>query len=139
MAEYSEQQLETHLLELENQGMADRRAELVGSRWLSLLHDDENDRAYVLRHGVDETEGLSVPPDTEVWQYANFDEAERAYLQLLAEAGEAGELIDDDSDEGIGDYETAGAELRDVYSADEDDSLVANLPDDEEGRPASEE
>jgi hypothetical protein len=139
MAEYSEQQLETHLMELENQGMADRRSELVGPRWLSLLHDDENDRAYVLRHGVDETEGLSVPPDTEVWQYATFDEAERAYLQLLAEAREAGELIDEDSDEGIGDYETAGAELRDVYSAEEDDPLIANLPDDEEGRPASEE
>jgi hypothetical protein len=139
MPEYSEQQLETHLMELENQGMADRRAELVGPRFLSLLHDDETDRAYVLRHGVDETEGLSVPPDTEVWQYANFDEAERAYEQLLSEAAEAGEVVDEDSDEEIGDYETAGAELRDVHSADEDDSLVANLPDDEEGRPASKE
>lgn len=139
MAEYSEQQLEAHLLELENQGMTDRRAELSGQRWLSLLHDDERDRAYVLVHGVDETEGLSVPPDTEVWEYATFDEAERAYLQMLEEADEAGDLVDEDSDEEIGDFETGGAELRDVYSADDDDSLIVNTPDDEEGRRESQE
>jgi hypothetical protein len=132
MAEYSEQQLETRLLELENQGMADRRAELAGRRWLSLLHDEESGRAYVLQHGVDETDGLEVPPDTEVWRYASFDEAERAYQQMIEEADAAGELVDEDSDEELGDYETAGAELRDVHSADDDDPLVANLPDDPE-------
>jgi len=137
MTEYSEQQLETHLLELENQGMADRRTELSGQRWLSLLHDDQRNRAYVLQHGIDETEGMTVPQDTEVWEYATFDEAERAYLQMLDEAAQTGELVDEDSDEGIGDFETDGAELRDVYSADDDDPLVVDTPDDEESGPES--
>src|SRR5260370_29687434 len=95
----SEQQMETRLLELENQGLADRRAELTGERWLSLIHDQESGRAYVLRHGVDETDGDEVPPDTEFWEYPTLDEAERTYLDILGEAADAGELVEEDSDE----------------------------------------
>ena len=131
MADYSEQQIETRLLELENQGLADRRAELSGDRWLSLIHDQDSGRAYVLRHGVDETEGGEVPPDTEFWAYPTYEEAERVYLQILEEAGEEAELVDEDSDEGIGDTEVDGAELRDLNAAEEDDPLVS----DEAGRP----
>jgi hypothetical protein len=131
MADYSEQQIETRLLELENQGLADRRAELSGDRWLSLIHDQGSGRAYVLRHGVDETEGGEVPPDTEFWEYPTYEEAERVYLQILDEADEQGELVDEDSDEGFGDTEVDGAELQDVNAAEEDDPLVS----DEAGRP----
>jgi hypothetical protein len=134
MPDDSEQQMETRLLELENQGLADRRAELTGERWLSLIHDQESGRAYVLRHGVDETDGEEVPPDTEFWEYPTFDEAERTYLDILGEAADAGELVDEDSDEGVGDTEVDGAELRDEYSADDDDPLIASETGAPEGR-----
>ena len=81
-------------------------------------------QAYVFRHGLDETEGVEVPPDTELWEYPTFDEASRAFDQLLAESGQAGELVEDDSAEGIGDSESGGAEVRDRYSASDDDELV---------------
>jgi len=131
MSDYSEQQIETRLLELENQGLADRRAELSGDRWLSLIHDQDSGRAYVLRHGVDETEGGEIPQDIEFWAYPTYEAAERTYLQILDEADRDGELVDEDSDQGIGDTEVDGAELRDVNAADEEDPLVS----DEAGRP----
>ena len=131
MADYSEQQIETRLLELESQGLADRRAELADERWLSLIHDQDSGRAYVLRHGVDETDGEEVPPATEFWEYPTFEAAERTYLQILAEARAAGEVVDEDSDEGLGDIAVDGAELRDVSSAEDDDPLVT----DEAGAP----
>jgi hypothetical protein len=131
MADNSEQQIETRLLELENQGLADRRAELVDERWLSLIHDQESGRAYVLRHGVDETEGGEVPPDTEFWVYPTFEEAERTYLEILGEARAAGELVDEDSGEGLGDSEVDGAELRNLYQDEDEDTLVV----DEAGAP----
>ncbi len=131
MADYSEQQIETRLLELENQGLADRRAELSGDRWLSLIHDQDSGRAYVLRHGVDDSDGAEVPPDTEIWEYSTFEAAERSYLEMLDEADRDDELVDEDSDDGIGDTEVDGAELRDLNAADEDDPLVS----DQAGRP----
>jgi hypothetical protein len=75
-------------------------------------------------HGSDETEGAEVPPGTEFWDYPTADEAGRAYDQLLAESGTAGEVVEEDSDEGIGDSETGGAEVRDRYSASDEDPLV---------------
>lgn len=124
MEEKSEEQIITRLFELENGGQAARRAELSEERFLSLIQDPDSGQAYVFRHGLDETEGVEVPPDTELWEYATFDEASRAFEQLLAESGQAGELVEDDSEEGIGDSETGGAEVRDRYSASDDDELV---------------
>ena len=124
MQDQSEEQIITRLFELENTGQAARRAELSGERFLSLLQDPDSGQAYVFRHGLDETEGVEVPPDTELWQYPTFDEASSAFDQLLAEARQAGELVEDDSEEGIGDSETGGAEVRDRYSASDDDDLV---------------
>jgi hypothetical protein len=122
--ERSEEQIISRLFELENGGQAERRAELSGEQFLSLIHDPDSGRGYVFRHGTDETEGAEVPPGTEFWEYPTSDEAARAYDQLLAESGRAGELVEDDSDEGIGDSETAGAEVRDAYSASDEDLLI---------------
>jgi hypothetical protein len=124
MEEKSEEQIITRLFELENTGQAARRAELSGERFISLLQDPDSGQAYVFRHGLDETEGVEVPPDTELWEYPTFDEGSRAFDQLLAESRQAGELVEDDSEEGIGDSETGGAEVRDRYSASDDDELV---------------
>jgi hypothetical protein len=119
------------LFALENEGMADQRAELTGERFLSLIHDPDSGRAYVFQHGLDDTEGAEVPDGSEFWEYGSVEQAERAYQQLLTDARESGELVEEDSGEGMGDQEVDGAELRDVYSAEEDDPLVVE---EEEGR-----
>jgi hypothetical protein len=124
MSERSEEQIVTRLFALENEGQADQRAQLSGQRFLSLIHDPSNGKGYVFRHGLDETEGAEVPEGTEFWDYPDREQAERAYAQLLSEARQAGEVVEEDSDEGIGDSETNGAEIRDQYSANEDDELV---------------
>lgn len=124
MQERSEEQIISRLLELENGGQAERRAELTGERFLSLIHDPDSGRAYVLRHGVDDTEGAEIPDGTEMYEYPTSDSAERAYEQLLQESRESGELIDEDSTEELGDSETSGAEVRDRYSASDEDELI---------------
>ena len=106
MQERSEEQIISRLFELENSGQAERRTELSEERYLSLLHDPDRDRAYVFQHGTDDTEGAEVPPGTEFWEYPSLGEASRAYDQLLAESGKAGEVVEEDSDEGMGDSET---------------------------------
>ena len=126
MEERSEEQVITRLFDLENDGQAAQRAELTGERFISLIQDPNNGQAYVFQHGLDETEGAEVPPGTEFWQYATLDEAERAYSQLLEEDRQAGELVATDSEEGIGDSEAGGAEVRDRYSASDDDPLIEN-------------
>ena len=126
MEERSEEQVITRLFNLENDGQATQRAELTGERFISLIQDPNNGRAYVFQHGLDETEGAEVPPGTEFWEYPTLDEAARAYSQLLEEDRKAGELVATDSDEGIGDSETGGAEVRDRYSASDDDPLIEN-------------
>ncbi|MHB8588773.1 MAG: hypothetical protein ACYDA0_07970 [Candidatus Dormibacteraceae bacterium] len=126
MQERSEEQIISRLFELENSGEAERRTELSEERYLSLIHDPDRARAYVFQHGTDETEGAEVPPGTEFWEYPTLDEAARAYEQLLAESGRAGEVVEEDSDEGIGDSETDGAEVRDRYSASDEDLLIEN-------------
>ena len=125
--ELSEEQITTRLFELENAGEADRRARLLGERYLSLLQDDESGQAYVFRHGVDNTEGGTIPGGTEFWEYDTFEEAERVYGQMLEGARRAGHVVQEDSDDDLGDYETIGAELNDVNS-DTDDPLVADEP-----------
>ena len=125
--ELSEEQITTRLFELENSGEADRRARLLGERYLSLLQDDESGQAYVFRHGVDNTEGGTIPAGTEFWEYDTFEEAERVYGQMLEGARRAGHVVQEDSDDDLGDYESVGAELNDVNS-DTDDPLVADEP-----------
>jgi hypothetical protein len=124
MEERSEEQVVSRLFDLENTGQAAQRAELSGERFLSLIQDPVNGLGYVFQHGLDETEGAEVPPGTEFWEYPTWDEAERAYAQLLNEDRQAGELVETDSEEGLGDSDTGGAEVRDRYSASDDDSLV---------------
>ncbi|HYR48727.1 MAG TPA: hypothetical protein VES90_00930 [Candidatus Eisenbacteria bacterium] len=124
MQERSEEQIVSRLFELENEGQAERRTELTEERFLSLIQDPDNGRAYVFMHGTDDTEGAEVPPGTEFWEYPTPDEAGRAYDQLLAESGRAGDVVEEDSDEGLGDSETGGAEVRDRYSASDEDPLV---------------
>jgi hypothetical protein len=126
MEEKSEEQVITRLFDLENEGQATQRAELTGERFISLIQDPSNGTAYVFQHGLDETEGAEVPPGTEFWEYPTLDEAQRAYAQLVEEDRQAGELVATDSDEGIGDSETGGAEVRDRYSASDDDLLIEN-------------
>src|SRR5467141_3437260 len=124
MEERSEEQLITRLFDLENDGQATQRAELTGDRFISLIQDPNSGQAYVFQHPLDETEGAEVPPGTEFWEYPTMDEAERSYLQLLEEDRTAGELVEVNSEESLGDSESAGAEVRDRYSAsDEDDQI----------------
>jgi hypothetical protein len=124
MEERSEEQVISRLFDLENAGQAAERAELSGERFLSLIQDPVNGLGYVFQHGLDETEGAEVPPGTEFWEYRTWDEAERAYAQLLNEDRQAGELVETDSEEGLGDSDSEGAEVRDRYSASDDDELV---------------
>jgi hypothetical protein len=124
MQEKSEEQIISRLFELENGGQAARRTELSDAQFLSLIQDPDDGRGYVLRHGTDETEGAEIPPGTEFWEYPTFDEAGRAYDQLLAESGKAGEVVEEDSEADLGDSETGGAEVRDRYSASDEDLLI---------------
>jgi hypothetical protein len=126
MEERSEEQVISRLFELENAGQAAQRAELTGERFISLIQDPDNGLAYVFQHGQDETEGVEVPPGTEFWEYPKWDEAQRAYAEMLDEDRKAGELVERDSEEGLGDSETDGAEVRDRYSASDEDLLIEN-------------
>jgi len=124
LQERSEEQIISRLFELENSGQAARRTELTEEQFLALIQDPDDGRGYVLRHGTDETEGAEIPPGTEFWEYPTLDEASRAYDQLLAESAKAGEVVEEDSDEDLGDSETGGAEVRDRYSASDEDLLI---------------
>jgi hypothetical protein len=134
MEERSEEQVISRLFDLENDGQAAQRAELTGERFLSLIQDPTSGLAYVFQHGLDETEGAEVPPGTEFWRYSTLDEAERAYAQLLQEDRQAGELVATDSEEGLGDSDTDGAEVRDRYSASDEDLLIGGEEEDEVGQ-----
>lgn len=126
MEERSEEQVISRLFDLENDGQAAQRAELTGERFVSLIQDPINGLAYVFQHGLDDTEGAEVPEGTEFWEYTTLDEAERAYAQLITEDRQAGELVEVDSDEGLGDSESGGAEVHDRYSASDEDPLIEN-------------
>ena len=125
----------SRLLELENDGQAEQRTKLSGERFLSLIHDPDNGRSYILRHGSDETEGAQVPQGTEFFEYPKADEAQRAFEQLLDESRQAGELVEDDSSEGIGDFETSGAEVRDLFADSDEDELSRDPVISEEEQP----
>jgi hypothetical protein len=124
MEDRSEEQIISRLFDLENDGQAAQRAELTGERFISLIQDPVNGLGYVFQHGLDETEGAEVPIGTEFWEYETWDEAERAYAQLVAEDRQAGELVETDSEEGLGDSDADGAEVRDRYSASDEDPLI---------------
>jgi hypothetical protein len=128
MQERSEEQIISRLFELENGGQSERRTELSGERFISLIQDPDSGRAYVFSHGTDATEGAEIPPGTEFWEYQSQDEAARAYDQLVKESGD---VVEQDSEEGIGDSESGGAEVRDRYSASDEDDLV-NVEESEE-------
>jgi hypothetical protein len=128
MQEKSEEQIISRLFELENGGQSERRTELSGERFISLIQDPDSGRAYVFSHGTDATEGAEIPPGTEFWEYQSQDEAARAYDQLVKESGD---VVEQDSEEGIGDSESGGAEVRDRYSASDEDDLV-NVEESEE-------
>jgi hypothetical protein len=128
--ELSDQQIMTQLWELENSEEADRRAELAGGQFLSLFKEKLNDRSHVFRHGVDETGGMDVA-DAEFWEYETGDEAERVFDQFLRQAERRGGLVDPDSDSEMGDFETAGPELRGTAS-DTTDSLAVEDPEEPE-------
>ncbi|TMC85276.1 MAG: hypothetical protein E6J06_04270 [Chloroflexi bacterium] len=135
MQERSEEQVMSRLLELENDGQAERRAQLSGERFLSLLNDPDTGRSYILRHGTDDTEGAEIPAGTEFYEYASADLAQRAYDQLLEESRGAGELVEEDSTEDIGDFESSGAEVRDLFADSDEDELSRDPVISEEEQP----
>lgn len=135
MQERSENQIISRLIELENGELAERRVELTGERYLSLLDDPDSGHSYVFRHGVDETEGAELPPDTEFFEYPTHEEAQRAFEQQLAESRAAGEIVEEDSVDDIGDFETSGAEIRDLYADESEDELVRDPVISEEEEP----
>src|SRR5439155_3100221 len=81
-------------------------------------------RSYILRHGLDDTEGAEIPEGTEFFEYPTPDEAQRAFDQLLGESSRAGEVVEEDSTEDIGDSESGGAEVRDRYADIDEDELT---------------
>ena len=135
MQERSEEQIMSRLLELENDGQAERRAQLSGGRFLSLLNDPDTGRSYILRHGTDETEGAEIPQGTEFYEYPSADLAQRAYEQLLEESRGAGELVEEDSTDDIGDFESSGAEVRDLFADSNEDELSTDPVISEEEEP----
>ena len=135
MQERSEEQVISRLLELENDGQAERRTQLSGERFLSLLNDPDTGRSYILRHGTDETEGAEIPAGTEFYEYPSADLAQRAYEQLLEESRGAGELVEEDSTEDIGDFESSGAEVRDLFADSNEDELSTDPVISEEEEP----
>jgi hypothetical protein len=132
MEDRSEEQIISRLFDLENDGQAAQRAELTGERFISLIQDPVNGLGYIFQHGLDQTEGAEVPVGTEFWEYPTWDEAERAYAQLVAEDRQAGEVVETDSEEGLGDSDAAGAEVRDRYSASDEDPLIGDGVDGED-------
>ena len=135
MQDRSENQIISRLIELENEGLAERRVQLMNEHYLTLLDDPDTGRSYVFRHGVDETEGAELPPDSEFFEYPRHDEAQIAFEQQLAEARTAGEVVNEDSTDDIGDFETDGAEIRDLYADESEDELVRDPVISEEEEP----
>ena len=122
--ERSEEQILSRLFELENSDQAERRVRLSGERYLSLLQDPDSGLSYVFRHGVDDTEGAEIPEDTEFYEYPTIDVARRAFNQLLGESRRAGQIVEEDSTDDIGDSELDGAEIRDQYADIDEDELT---------------
>lgn len=124
MEDRSENQIVDRLLQLENDDQAERRVRLSGERYLSLLQDPDSGRSYVFRHGVDDTEGADVPEESEFYEYDTLDVARRAFNEILGEARRAGTVVEEDSTDDLGDFESGGAEIRDLYADSDEDELT---------------
>lgn len=124
MRERSEEQILSRLFELENDEQVEQRVRLRGERYLSLLHDPDNGRSYILRHGTDDTEGAEIPQDTEFFEYRSADEAQGAFAQMVGEERRSGRVVEEDSTDDLGDSETGGAEIRDLYADMDEDDLT---------------
>jgi len=128
VSDSSEEQITTRLLELENDGQAERRvrltAGLTGERYLSLIHDPDSGRTYVFKHGVDDTQGAEIPPDAEFEEYPTVEAAQVAFEVALTESSQAGEVVEEDSTDDVGDFESSGAEIRDLYADVDEDTLT---------------
>ena len=135
MPERSEEEIINRLLELENEEQIEGRVRLRGERYLSLVHDPDNGRSYILRHGTEETEGAEIPEDTEFYEYRTLDVAQRAYEQMVEESRRAGQVIEEDSTGDLGDFETGGAEIRDLYADQDEDELTQDPVISEEEEP----
>lgn len=136
MQERSEEQILSRLFELENgEEEVDQRVRLRGERYLALLHDPDNGRSYVLHHGTDETEGAEIPQFAEFYEYQSADAAESAFEQMVREARRAGTLVEEDSTDDLGDSETAGAEIRDLYADLDEDDLTQTSDEGEDEEP----
>jgi hypothetical protein len=133
--ERSEEQIISRLLELENDEQADRRVRLRGEKYLSLVHDPDDGRSYVFRHGTDETEGAELPADTEFYEYPSADVAQRAFEQMVEESRRAGQVVEEDSTDDLGDFESSGAEIRDLYADVDEDELTQDPVISEEEEP----
>ena len=130
----SEEQIISRLLDLENDEQSERRVRLSGERYLSLLTDPDNGRSYVFRHSAEDVEGDENPDEAEFYEYDKIDVARQAFNQLLGEARRAGHVVEDDSTDDLGDIESSGAELRDLYADQDEDELTqdATTGEDEE-------
>jgi hypothetical protein len=135
MQERSEEQIISRLLELENDEQAERRVRLRGEKYLSLLHDPDDGRSYIFRHGTDETEGAELPADTEFYEYQTADVAQRAFEQMVDESRRAGQVVEEDSTDDLGDFESGGAEIRDLYADVDEDELTQDPVISEEEEP----
>ena len=135
MPERSEEEIINRLLELENEEQIEGRVRLRGERYLSLVHDPDNGRSYILRHGTEETEGAEIPEDAEFYEYRTRDVAQRAYEQMVEESRRAGQVIEEDSTDDLGDFETGGAEIRDLYADQDEDELTQDPVISEEEEP----
>jgi hypothetical protein len=135
MQERSEEQIVSRLLELENDEQVERRVRLRGEKYLSLVHDPDDGRSYILRHGTDETEGAEIPEGTEFYVYPTADVAQRAFEQMVGESRRAGELEEEDSTDDLGDFESGGAEIRDLYADSDEDELTQDPVISEEEEP----
>ena len=135
MQDRSEEEIISRLLELENEEQVERRVRLRGEKYLSLVHDPDSGRSYILRHGTDDTEGAEIPEGTEFYEYRTADLAQGAYEQMLEESRRAGEVVEEDSTDDLGDFETGGAEIRDMYADQDEDPLTQDPVISEEEEP----
>ena len=104
----------SQLWTLENDGRADRRAQLEGERYLSLFLDVLGGRSYIFEHGVDAANEEVSVGDAELYRYENARQAEVAYRQMVGEARAEGRLVDTDSMEDLGDPRVDGPTTNEV-------------------------
>ena len=83
----------------------------------------------MLLSGLVQTAAAEGPPGSEFLQVPTEEEVDRAAAQLLEENRKAVEVGATVSEEVMGDAETCVAEVRDRYSASDDDPLIDNAED----------